>query len=147
MRTISIDSNKVSESSSTFVDSWARKLVLNWLSTLKEGRLTIVEDKQSLYFGQSEKEATTTGSIIINHASTYRDILFTGAIGAAEAYMKGSWSSPNLVHVIQVLCQNMDLVMRLNSRWSTLNTMLMSCSHRLFRANSKKNSKLNIAAH
>ncbi len=147
MRAVSIDNKKVSESSSTFVDSWAKKLILSWLSKLKQGRLTIVDNGQYLHFGQSEPEAGISATVIIKHNSTYRDILFNGAIGTAEAYMKGSWSSPNLVSVIQVLCQNMELVLELNNGWSKLSNTLMGWSHRLFRSNNKENSKLNIAAH
>ncbi len=147
MRAVSIDNKKVSESASAFVDSWAKKLILSWLSKIKQGRLTLVDNGQYSYFGQSESEANISGTIIIQHTSTYRDILFNGAIGTAEAYMKGSWNSPNLVHVIQVLCQNIELVLELNNGWSKLSNTLMGWSHRLFRSNSKENSKLNIAAH
>lgn len=147
MRAVSIDNKKISQSSLSFIDDWAKRLVLKWLSQLTQGRLTIIDNGEHFSFGQLEGVAKTSGTIIIEHESTYRDILFNGAIGTGEAYMKGSWNSPNLVHVIQVLCQNMHLVLELNSGWSKFSNTFMGWSHRLFRSNNKQNSKLNIAAH
>jgi cyclopropane-fatty-acyl-phospholipid synthase len=147
MRAVSIDNKKISQSSSSFIDDWAKKLVFKWLAQLTQGRLTIIDNGEQFSFGEPECDAKICGTILIEHESTYRNILFNGAIGTGEAYMKGSWSSPNLVHVIQVLCQNMHLVLELNSGWSKFSNKLVGWSHRLFRSNNKENSKLNIAAH
>ncbi len=147
MRAVSIDNKKINQSSLSFIDGWAKKLVFKWLEQLTYGRLTIIDNGEKFSFGELESDAKVCGIISIEHESTYRDILFNGAIGTGEAYMKGSWSSPQLVHVIQILCQNMELVLKLNSGWSKFSNIFMGWSHRLFRSNNKQNSKLNIAAH
>lgn len=147
MRVVSADNKKISKSSLPFVDKVAKKQVINCLSKIKEGRLTIIDEGQYLYFGQAENEATINATVIIRDHSIYRDIFFNGSIGTAEAYMKGYWSSPKLVSVIQVLCKNMELVLELDAGWSALSNALMAWSYRLLRCNNKKNSKLNIAAH
>ena len=147
MRAVSIDNKKVNQSSLSFIDGWAKKLIFRWLQQLSYGRLTIIDNGVSVSFGESEDEAKVFGIVLVEHESIYRDILFNGAIGTGEAYMKGSWSSPNLVHVIQILCQNMELVLELNRGWSKFSNIFMGWSHRLFRSNNKQNSKLNIAAH
>ena len=72
--------------------------------------------------------------------------MFNGTVGSGEAYMKGSWRSPDLTNVIRVMCKNMDLLHAVNRGWSTLNSVLAGLFHR-FVPNSKKNARLNIAAH
>jgi cyclopropane-fatty-acyl-phospholipid synthase len=147
MRAVSIDNKKISQSSLSMIDGWAKKLIFKWLAKMKNGRLTVIDNGEKYSFGESESDAKIYGIINVEHQSTYRDMLFNGAIGTGEAYMKGSWSSPNLVHVIQVICQNMDLVIDLNSGWSKFSNIFMGWAHRLYRSNNKHNSKLNIAAH
>ncbi len=146
MKAVSIDNKKISQPSSIMIDTWAKKLVFKWLDQFNEGSLVIEDGGEYHHFGQTVQETSITARIIVHHDSVYRDILFNGTVGAGEAYMRGSWSSPNLVDVVRIMCQNMELVNQINSGWSNLNKTLAAWFHR-FRANNKKNAKLNIAAH
>jgi cyclopropane-fatty-acyl-phospholipid synthase len=145
MRAVSIDNNNVREPTSSIVDKWAKKLVLKWLEQFTEGCL-LIDDGQRYTFGQPVDKAALVAHIIVKHESVYRDVLFNGTTGSGEAYMRGAWESPNLVNVIRLMCQNMDMLHKINAGWSRVNTAVANFAHR-FRSNSKKNSRLNIAAH
>lgn len=146
MKAISIDRHKISGTSSSLVDSWARKLVLKWLKHFSVGHLTI-EDQGTIYhFGQSIAEAGVSATIQINHWSAYSYVLLNGTVGAGEAFMKGTWQSPRLVNVIRLMCRNMQDLKRINNGFSRVNAFLANCVYR-FQSNTKANAKLNIAAH
>jgi len=141
--------NKISRSAS-LIDHWAKRRVLDRLQQFTESRL-VIEDGTDVYsFGLSEQEFHQehhlVARIIVHDISVYRDLLFNGTTGAGEAYMRGTWTSPNLVSVIRVMCQNMEALYRFNSGWAKLSHFFSAIKHR-FRINNKKNARLNISAH
>ncbi|MGH1486335.1 MAG: class I SAM-dependent methyltransferase [Cellvibrionaceae bacterium] len=146
MRAVSINNNKVGEASSSLADKWAKKLVLKWLKHFSEGSLTIDDHGERYHFGQAAHEAEIAAHIIVHHDSVYRDVLFNGTVGSGEAYMKGSWESPNLTNVIRLMCKNMEMLHKINQGWSKINSKVAGVLHRL-KPNSKENAKLHIAAH
>ena len=148
MRAASIEHNNlnIEFDRPTFVDKWAKKLVFRWLESFTQGSLTIEDQGERFHFGQSLGEADVAAHIIVRHDSVYRDVLFNGTVGSGEAYMKGSWESPNLVNVIRLMCNNMDRLNKINRGWSKINSVLARSVHHL-RANNKQNARLNIAAH
>ena len=58
-------------------------------------------------------------TVIINDPSAYRDILSGGSIGAAESYVRGAWSSPDLVRVIRLVSRNLQQLDQLEQGAST----------------------------
>ncbi|MEO0443516.1 MAG: cyclopropane-fatty-acyl-phospholipid synthase family protein [Pseudomonadota bacterium] len=146
MRAVSTANNKLENASSSFADKWAKKLVLKWLKHFSQGSLTIDDGGRRYHFGEDPQAAKISAYIKVNHDSVYRDVLFNGTVGSGEAYMKGAWESPNLTNVIRLMCLNMDMLQKINKGWSKINSVMASWIHRL-RANTKKNARLNIAAH
>jgi cyclopropane-fatty-acyl-phospholipid synthase len=146
MKAASIQEHKVADLSVSFVDKWAKSLVLKWLKQFSQGSLVVEDDGQHYHFGQPAKEADISAHIIVHHPSVYRDVLFNGTVGSGEAYMRGSWTSPNLTHVIRLMCSNMDMLCKINRGWSKFNAMIARSIHK-FRSNNKNNARLNISAH
>ena len=56
-------------------------------------------------------------SIRIYHPSFYKRILFSGSIGAAEAYMEGLWSADNLTTVMRIMALNQPVFAEWKQAW------------------------------
>ena len=153
------------------IDQWAKKLVLKWLNHITVGHLTILEhsvnnqayensnhaseqskpvDDQHIItyrFGESLEKASIIADITVHHPSFYRDVLFNGSVGSGEAYMRGSWTSLNLVMVIRLMCANMAMLEKMDRAWSSMAKFLFASLIHRIKSNNKRNARLNIAAH
>lgn len=124
------------------LDSVAKRTLTALLGQLKHGSLTLVDGGQQTFGTPEGIHATLT----IHHPSAYRQIVMGGSIGAGEAFIKGHWSSPNRVALIQLFCKNLSLIEKLESKISWLTKIPSWIGHRI-NHNSKKGSKRNIVAH
>ncbi|WP_075180791.1 cyclopropane-fatty-acyl-phospholipid synthase family protein [Pantoea sp. 1.19] len=123
----------------------ARRSVLKLLTHLQAGSLTLHEpDGRVQQFG--DPHSTLQAEVIVQHPRAWRRLLTGGSIGAAESYMDGDWSSPDLTQVIVLLARNLPLLDRLEARLSWLTRPLNAVIHAL-RRNSVRQAKKNIAAH
>ena len=126
------------------VDKLARRLLFDRLDQLSVGRLVIHEGDEVYAFGAEGSDLIA--HIHVEHPSLYREVVFNGSVGAGEAYMRGTWRSPDLVKVIQIFSVNMDVLQAMDSKRSLVNKMLLKLFH-LFNRNSAQGSRKNIAAH
>jgi cyclopropane-fatty-acyl-phospholipid synthase len=136
----------------------AKKLIVGQLKHLHTGSLTIKEyqiqdqsDSPKLvnefHFGQIlDHDHKHYAEIHIHDLSSYTDIMLAGSIGAAEAYMTGDWTTPDLTRVIRVMVKNMDLLDDMEGGLATLSRPFLKWFHKL-NQNTEKGSKRNIAAH
>ena len=177
MRAVSVSNTRLTRClqqgrvNGSFVDQWAKKLVLKWLKNIAVGHLTIREhlienrgyeypnhaseqansvDDQNITvyrFGEDPEKASIVADIIVHHPSAYRDVLFNGSVGSGEAYMRGSWTSLDLVMVIRLMCANMTMVEKMDRAWFSLAKFLFASLIHKIRSNNKRNARLNIAAH
>ncbi|MEE4244236.1 MAG: cyclopropane-fatty-acyl-phospholipid synthase family protein [Kangiellaceae bacterium] len=69
-----------------------------------------------------------------------------GSIGAAEGFIDGEWSSPNLTHLIQVFARSQSVLDDLESKMTWLTSLKNKLFHRK-NNNSISGSKNNILAH
>lgn len=129
-----------------WLESLSRKLVLQTFQQIQKGSLTIVEGESSYHFGEAQDTSTLHAQIRVHSPNVYRELLFGGSIGAAESYMMAEWSTPCLVSVVRVLCANMDVLNRMDGRWSSFKGLMNRLMHKLNR-NSRSGSRKNIAAH
>ena len=147
MNSISMNKSKMRlESSGSWFDRLAKKAVLAMLKKLQVGHLTLEDNGQTYQFGESLGTARYVAHIQITHTSTYKDIFLNSSIGAGESYMKGGWTSPDIVAVIRLMVANLDLINKMDAKrpiWQRLGTKLL---HKM-NANSKQGSKANISAH
>ena len=79
-----------------------RMPVLKLLSGVSKDRLTIVDGAEKLEFGNEGLSV----SMNIHDSRVYSKLVLGGAIGAAEAFMKGYWTTDNLTGLIQIFLRN-----------------------------------------
>ncbi|WP_249553391.1 cyclopropane-fatty-acyl-phospholipid synthase family protein [Shewanella sp. 8A] len=125
-------------------DSLARKLLLKALENLPNGCLTLVEGDKSYRFGEHHSELHAT--LVVKHPSFYRQVMFSGSIGAGEGYIQGHWTSPDLTKVVQLFARNLPLLDQIEAKFSWLTGSINRFKHLLNR-NSQQGSKRNILAH
>ena len=76
---------------SSILDRGSRPILLHKLSQFTDGCLEIQEGNWHRRFGCFVNEPLTA-RLQIHDPRTYRAVLFSGTIGAAEAYARGWWS-------------------------------------------------------
>lgn len=124
--------------------SWYQKLVHKGFASIKKGFLEVSDGSGKQSFGNPD--SPLRAGLQVHRPSCYGDIVFGGSVGAAEAYMRGDWSSPNLTNLIEVMAANMPVVGKLEAGFASLIQPLRRGIHRL-RKNTKAGSRKNIAAH
>lgn len=148
MKAVSIDNTHLNNKLSiqtNLIDRLAKRSVLALLENISEGGLVVEEGKHRYTFG--DQQASLQAKVVVHDPIAYKDLLFNGLVGSGEAYMRGAWTSPDLIAVIRVFCANMSSIQNMEGRWSAFNQYIAGFVHRHWRANSKENSRLNIAAH
>ena len=128
------------------IDKLARRLLFKRLENMPKGRLVIEESGSSFEFGCADSKLPISAVIQIKGAGAYRDIVFGGSIGGAEAYIEGKWTSPNLVDVVRLMAVNIDFLNELDGGRFFITNWLEKGMHWLNR-NTQSNSKKNISRH
>ncbi|MGF1752064.1 cyclopropane-fatty-acyl-phospholipid synthase family protein [Vibrio makurazakiensis] len=121
-----------------------RSLIFTVLAKLENSCIEIIEDGEHTLFG--DRSASLSGTVVIHDISFYKDMVLGGGIGAAEAYMDGKWTSPDLTAVIRVMAANqhqLDKVEQKVQWFSKFKNQLLRWKN----ANSEQGSKRNILAH
>jgi cyclopropane-fatty-acyl-phospholipid synthase len=129
-----------------WLDKRCRNLVLGVFSKFTYGQLEVVEGNEHSYFPVSCSDVAIKGKIHIHDVSVYRDFVKGGSIGAAEAFIEGKWSSPNLTNVIRLLAKAQQQTDSIESNKSWLNKFKNTITHWQNR-NTQSGSKRNILAH
>ena len=127
------------------LDRFARLTVLSVMKKLKFGRIRIVEGLDQYAFG-NEKGSELQASIRIHHPRFYSRILFSGSIGAAEAYMEGLWSADNLTMVMRIMALNQPVFTEMETGLARLTSPIYRFYH-WARKNTQVGSRKNILAH
>ncbi|AFP31013.1 Cyclopropane-fatty-acyl-phospholipid synthase [Marinobacter sp. BSs20148] len=116
------------------------------LMRLQKGTLVIYEAGASDVTVGDGNSAYPAAELVIHNHSTWRDLLTGGSIGAAEAFVAGDWSSPNLVYLLRFFSRNIDLMNRFEDRFSWVTKPTLKGLHWLNR-NTPEGSRKNISAH
>lgn len=125
--------------------SIAKKAVLSQLKDLHTGTLSIIDNGQTYRFG-NDNNADLIAELHVNDASCYVDIMTGGSIGAAESYMTGDWSTPDLAKLVRLMVRNMDILDGMEGGFAAMSKPALKILHRM-NQNTEKGSKRNIAAH
>lgn len=131
----------------------AQTMLHRLLRGITRGQL-VIEDQTGIHtFGTEESTVTLSGTmsaprgiIKVLDMQMYADVSTRGSIGAAESFMKGYWTSPDLVQVIRVFVGNRALLTQLDSSFARLLMPFWKLAHWL-RRNNRDGSKKNIVAH
>ncbi|WP_133012317.1 SAM-dependent methyltransferase [Marinomonas flavescens] len=147
MNSVSINNQKVGKSRrGEWFDSMAKRVVFKMLKKLEIGHLTLEDQGQLHEFGAPKSTASHHAHIQIHNNGAYRDIFLNSSIGSGEAYMKGWWTSPDIVAVIRLMVANLNVINSMDAKrpiWSRIGAKI---AHKL-NANSQRGSKKNISAH
>ncbi len=126
-----------------WLTTFCRRQVLQVLQQLQSARLCIVENGVQTFVGDASAPVIV---LDIHDGDAWVDIALGGSIGAAEAYMAGSWSTPDLTGLVQVFARNMSLLDVMESPADWLMQPVRRFLHFRHR-NSRRNAKHNIHAH
>ncbi|HMW49671.1 MAG TPA: cyclopropane-fatty-acyl-phospholipid synthase family protein [Cellvibrionaceae bacterium] len=129
-----------------WVDRLARNGVMRLFASLTRGTLILREGADVFEFGEPAAQASVVAEVDILHPSFYRFILFGGTVGSGEAYMQGTWQSPDLTRVIEVMVMNLATLANMNKRWQRFASCIGAWRY-YWQKNSKAGSKRNISAH
>lgn len=127
-----------------FITNTVRKIILSKLKRLEYGQLKLIENGREQYFG--EHEASVQAVIEIKDPGFFLDVLAKGTIGAAEAYVKKKWESPNLNDVMRVFALNRKALSQLDSGFVNLIKPVRFLEYWQQR-NTVSGAKRNIEAH
>ena len=130
----------------SLVDAFARRVVLAKLKALRGGCLVLADGAERHRFGKPGAAFPEPIVIHVHDSRLYGDLAFGGSIGAGEAYMRGYWSTTQLVDVVRLFVLNMDALDGLESGFARLSAPLRKIVH-AFRRNSRAGARRNIAAH
>ena len=129
-----------------WLDKRCRSLVFSVLAKIDYGQIELVDNGQRFLFPEFAENKSLLGRINIHDSSVYRDFVKGGSIGAAEAYIAGKWSSPNLTTVIRIFARAQQQTDALEQKKPWLTKLKYALLHRSNR-NSQTGSKKNILAH
>lgn len=126
--------------------SFARGICLRLLAQLASGSLSLHDAGETFRFGNAKDPSQVHAEIHIHDRALYRQLLAGGSIAAGESYMRGHWTSPNLVNVMRLFSANLATLELLEARQSWLVRLGLKLSHALKR-NTLEGSRQNISAH
>lgn len=133
----------------TWIESRYRSLIFSLLSKLEYGQIEISEGEVSNVFPETPHAAQTSslrGKINIHDVSVFGDFVKGGSIGAAESFIEGKWSSPDLTTVIRIFAKAQQQLDAMESKKSWFSNVKNAISH-WRNKNTKAGSKKNILAH
>ena len=111
---------------------------------LKPGHISVNDGDETFSFGDSSSGESV--SVDIHSQEFYVMTGSGGALGIAEAYVAGYWSSDDVVKLFQIILWNRDILLSLEKGFAKLVKPINKMIHR-GRQNTLKGSKENILAH
>lgn len=127
------------------IDRISRRIISDRLRTIRIGRMIIEENSEIAVYGMDDP-LMPTAKICIHDPRFWSHILLGGELGAAEAFIHGYWSSPDLTAVIRLMIRNQVVLETLQGAFPQLVEPLRRIAHWLNR-NTRRGSRLNIVAH
>jgi cyclopropane-fatty-acyl-phospholipid synthase len=121
-----------------------RSLVLSKLRRWQTGSLTIVDTDQRFTFGAPESEQAAT--IRVLDPAFYGRVISGGALGAAESYLDGEWSSDDLAALIRLFIRNPEVSVGLDFGWAWPSQVVARLGQ-WWRHNTRTNARKHIHAH
>ena len=127
----------------TLIEEWAKRQVLSALGQLRTGSLTVQMPGETRVFGNGFGHHAT---LVVESPDFFTQVLAGGEVGVGDAYMDGSWSTPDLVALVSVMLENQSVITSLPAWLSWLPHTIERLSH-WRRGNSIDGSRQNIHEH
>ncbi|MCH2152955.1 MAG: cyclopropane-fatty-acyl-phospholipid synthase family protein [Phycisphaerales bacterium] len=121
----------------------ARRILCGRLDQIKMGQIMLQESDWQKCCGS---DPSFMAQIQIHDPRFYSLTLRRGALGAAEAYVNGWWSSEDLVGLLRLMVRNLKHSDRLGG-WRSLLRRPVELVSQAFRSNTRSGSRRNIHAH
>jgi len=119
------------------------KIVFNSLKFIKFGNLKLINYNGKEYnFGNPEEKLKV--NIKLNKPGITYNIVKSGSVGLAEAYMRGDFETDNLTNLIELTARNIKLVYKFSG---LLDFSIFNNFKSFFIKNNKTRSKKNISKH
>ena len=119
------------------------KLIFKTLKFIKHGNRELINhDNKNYNFGDPGEKLKVT--IKINKPGPTYQIIKSGSVGLAEAYMRGDFETDNLTNLIELTAKNIKLMYKFSG---LLDFPLINNIKSIFIKNNKSRSKANIAKH
>jgi len=118
-------------------------LLLKSLLKLRHGQITF----QGAWNGTVGEVSDLHAVVEVHNPLLMELILKNGVLGAAEGYIRGDWSSQQLVELIQILARNRDVLDQLNQNMFAQASLFFLKAWYKNRKNSISGSRKNIAEH
>jgi cyclopropane-fatty-acyl-phospholipid synthase len=112
---------------------------------LTHGRLEIDSGGTRHAFG-TRRTGELHAHVTVHDERFYRRVVLGGTLGAAESYMDGEWSTPDLTSVVRLLLRNELVMLGIESGMARLGASFTRAFSALPR-NTREGSRKNIASH
>ena len=119
------------------------KIVFNSLNLIKYGFLEIQNHDNKIYKFGNENELLRAKIKINNPGLTFQ-IIKSGSVGLAEAYMRNEFETDNLTNLIEITAKNIKLVYKFSG---IFDLPMINKLKNIFIKNNKSRSKKNISKH
>jgi cyclopropane-fatty-acyl-phospholipid synthase len=126
------------------LDRLARLAVLDRLGRIRDGGIVVADGGEREDLGDPDSELRA--EIVVQKPSFYRSVALRGALGGAEGYMDGQWTSRTLTPLLQILARNREALEGLERGAVRFFRPGLRLLHAL-RRNSRRGAKRNITAH
>ena len=119
------------------------KIVFNSLKLIKHGFLEIQNHDNKIYKFGNESEQLRA-KIKINKPGLTLQIIKSGSVGLAEAYMRNEFETDNLTNLIEITAKNIKIVYKFSG---IFDLSMINKLKSIFIKNNKSRSKKNISKH
>ncbi len=119
------------------------KIVFNSLKLIKHGFLEIQNHDNKIYKFGNESELLKA-KIKINKPGLTLQIIKSGSVGLAEAYMRNEFETDNLTNLIEITAKNIKIVYKFSG---IFDLSMINKLKSIFIKNNKTRSKKNISKH
>ena len=125
------------------LNNWSDKIVFSSLKLIKKGHLILTNyDDEKYLFGDPSQKLKV--KIKINKPGLTYQIVKSGSIGLAEAYMRGDFETDDLTNLIELTAKNIKLVYKFSG---LLDFSIFNKIKNFLLKNNKSRSKKNISKH
>ena len=119
------------------------KIVFNSLKLIKHGFLEIQNHDSKIYKFGNESELLRA-KVKINKPGLTLQIIKSGSVGLAEAYMRNEFETDNLTNLIEITAKNIKIVYKFSG---IFDLSMINKLKSIFIKNNKSRSKKNISKH
>ena len=119
------------------------KIVFNSLKLIKHGFLEIQNHDSKIYKFGNESEQLRA-KIKINKPGLTLQIIKSGSVGLAEAYMRNEFETDNLTNLIEITAKNIKIIYKFSG---IFDLSMINKLKSIFIKNNKSRSKKNISKH